>query len=131
MKNIEIDLEEPIFTISAAAKILNISIPTMRMYEREGLFIPFKKSTHQRLYSKADIERIACIRQSINEFKISINGIKSIYSLIPCWSILKCSREKREECEAFKCHGKPCWSCFHESAADKKLECRNCEVYRK
>ncbi len=35
--------EEPIFPISTAAKLLNISLHTLRMYERERLIISFKK----------------------------------------------------------------------------------------
>ena len=62
MTGIKIQDEEPIFPISAAAKLLNISVHTLRMYERNGLFVPFKKLTHQRLFSKSDIERIECIR---------------------------------------------------------------------
>lgn len=73
--------EEPIFPVSTAAKLLNVSLHTIGMYEREGLFIAFKKNSNRRLFSKSDIERIECIRRSINEFKISISGIKTIYSL--------------------------------------------------
>ena len=33
---------KPVYTISTAARLLGISIPTLRMYENEGLIIPFK-----------------------------------------------------------------------------------------
>jgi MerR family transcriptional regulator/heat shock protein HspR len=80
---IELDItnNEPIFPIRTAAKLLKISVHTLRMYEREGLIIPFKKETSHRLYSKDDLARIECIRNAINQQKISINGIKTIYSL--------------------------------------------------
>jgi len=131
MTDIKIDYKDPVFPISTAAKILNISVHTLRMYERAGLFIASRKKSHQRLFSKADIERIECIRHSINELKISINGIKAIYSLIPCWIIFKCSVEERQNCEAFKGHTNPCWSCYHSNTIQKKQECRECEVYQK
>lgn len=86
----------PIYPISVAAQLLNISVHTLRMYEREGLIIPHKKKSNQRLYSKVDLERIQCIRKAINESKISINGIKTIYSLIPCWELVKCSEEDKK-----------------------------------
>ena len=73
---------EPVFPISTAAKLLNISVHTLRMYEREGLLLPYKKTSKQRLYSKSDIERVECIRKTINEDKISINGIKTIFSFL-------------------------------------------------
>ena len=72
------DLNNPKYTISNAANLLDISVHTMRMYEREGLVIPFKKESGQRLYSDNDIERITCIRYSIKEEKLNIQGIKKI-----------------------------------------------------
>lgn len=130
LMNIEILHNEPIFPISTAAKMLNISVHTLRMYEREGLIIPFKKETNQRAYSKADLERITCIRKAINESKISINGIKTIYSLIPCWDIVKCSEEDRAVCESYNSHFKPCWSFNHPNTVCEGSDCRNCEVYK-
>ncbi len=68
----------PIFTISNAAKILGISVHTLRMYEREGLIIPFRKESNQRLYSNQDIERVKCIQKTINKDKINIEGIRRV-----------------------------------------------------
>ncbi|MEG8946073.1 MerR family transcriptional regulator [Rosettibacter firmus] len=123
--------DEPIFPISTAAKLLNISIHTLRMYEREGLIIPYKKESNQRLYSKSDIERLECIRKAINEFKISINGIKALYSLIPCWEIVKCSQKDRKNCKAYNNHSEPCWNYEHRKNICEKRDCRNCDVYKK
>jgi len=78
------DQNKPLFTISTAADPLGISLHTLRMYEREGLIIPHKKKSGQRLYSRYDIERIECIRAAINVDKISISGIKCILSLVSC-----------------------------------------------
>lgn len=122
--------DEPIFPISSAALLLKISVHTLRMYEREGLFIPFKKESNQRLYSKRDLERIECIRRAINEMKISINGIKTMYSLIPCWDVAKCSETDRANCEAYKEHSKPCWTYKHKNNFCEKLNCRECSVYQ-
>ncbi|MCX6150609.1 MAG: MerR family transcriptional regulator [Ignavibacteriales bacterium] len=130
MKEIDIAKEEPIFPISAAAKLLKISVHTIRMYEREGLFVPFKKESNQRLFSKDDIERIECIRGAINELKISINGIKTIYSLIPCWEIIHCSERDRKKCSAFNSHNQACWAEIHKGTICEKRGCRDCEVYK-
>ena len=125
-----IEKSEPIFSISTAARLLKISVHTLRMYEREGLIIPFKKESKQRLYSKGDLDRIQCIRDAIRKAKISINGIKTIYSMIPCWEIVKCSEEARKSCDAFNGAHKPCWTYEHKSVC-KEVNCRNCEVYYK
>lgn len=120
----------PIYPISVAAQLLNISVHTLRMYEREGLIIPHKKESNQRLYSKVDLERIECIRKAINESKISINGIKTIYSLIPCWELVKCSEEDKKNCSAYNQHNQPCWSSRHPNTICEKKYCRECEVYK-
>jgi MerR family transcriptional regulator/heat shock protein HspR len=131
MSDIDVSKEEPVYSISSAARMLHISVHTLRMYEREGLIIPFKKQSKQRLYSKIDIERIECIRRAINEAKISINGIRAIYSLIPCWDIVKCSEVERNACDSFNEHMKPCWSYAHDNNTCEDRSCRDCDVYKK
>ncbi len=131
MKNFIVKYEEPIFPISTAAKLLNVSVHTLRMYERKGLVITFKKNSNRRLFSKSDIERIECIRRSINQFKLSINSIKAIYSLIPCWEIVKCRIDVRKICQAFNNNYEPCWSYKRTGKIVEKQSCRNCTVYKK
>jgi MerR family transcriptional regulator/heat shock protein HspR len=126
----EFQEKEPIYPIRKAAKMLNISIHTLRMYEKENLIIPYKKSTNHRLYSQSDIERIRCIRSAINGAKISINGIKTIYSMIPCWEIINCSSEDRNRCPAFLEHNEPCWSLKGEDTICAGMNCRECSVYQ-
>jgi MerR family transcriptional regulator/heat shock protein HspR len=126
----ELPYDEPIYPIRTAAKLLNISVHTLRMYEKEDLIIPFKKSSSHRLYSKSDINRIQCIRSAINESKISINGIKTIYSIMPCWEIIYCSKEDRSKCSAFLSHSGPCWSLKGEDTICASKECRKCSVYQ-
>ena len=123
------DLNNPKYTISNAANLLDISVHTMRMYEREGLVIPFKKESGQRLYSDQDIERITCIRHSIQEEKLNIQGIRKILSLIPCWAIINCSEKDRVNCEAYSLSSKPCWMYNHQDNICKDIDCRECEVY--
>lgn len=122
--------EIPLFPISVAARILEISVHTLRMYEKEGLIVPFKKESSHRLYSKSDIDRLICIRKAINESKISISGIKTIYSLIPCWDITNCDESKRENCEAYRAYSKPCWTFKEDSISCSKKKCRDCKVYK-
>ncbi len=127
----EINLDEPVYPISAAAKLLNISVHTLRMYEKENLIIPFKKSSNHRLYSQNDLERIKCIRSAINELKISINGIKTIYAMMPCWEFIGCSDKERQTCPAYKSYNEPCWAVKGEETICAKKECRNCDIYNK
>ncbi len=123
-------MDEPKYPISVAAKLAGISIPTLRMYEREGLIIPFKKQSNQRLYTDRDLERIHCIRQTINEDKINIEGMRRILALIPCWAIVHCSEEDRASCEAYNSHNKPCWMINHKNNFCSNRDCLDCEVYK-
>ena len=125
-----IDSNNPIYTISNAAKLLDISAHTLRMYEREGLLIPFRKNSNQRLYSDKDLERVKCIKNTINEDKINIEGIRRVLALIPCWSIIKCSSEDKKNCEFFSSYNKPCWMLNHKNNTCQDKDCRDCEVYQ-
>jgi MerR family transcriptional regulator, heat shock protein HspR len=124
------DNDVPLYSISTAAKILGISVHTLRMYEREGLIIPFRKESLQRLYTRSDVERLNCIRKAINNEKLSIAGIISLYSMIPCWNIKKCSQTEKQECEAYKGHQKACWMFVHNNNICAKQNCRECTVYK-
>lgn len=121
---------DPIYTISTAAKILDISVYTLRMYEREGLLIPFRKDSNQRLYSEMDIERVQCIKKSITEDRMTIEGMRRNLALLPCWAIVKCSLEDRNNCKFYNDHTKPCWMLNHKDNYCSGKDCRECEVYQ-
>lgn len=123
-------MDTPKYTISTAANLLGISVHTMRMYEKEGLIIPFKKESGQRLYTDRDLERLRCVRSAINEQKISIAGIKMMLSLIPCWGIMKCPEKDRKDCAAFNGHSEPCWQLKHKNNFCEDKDCRVCDVYQ-
>ena len=122
--------DTPMYSIGTVARMLGISVFTLRMYEREGLMISHKAPSTHRLYSQSDIERLKCIRSAIKEEKISIAGIRKIYSMIPCWDIANCSRSNRKKCPAYAGHARPCWTYDHKHNACKKIDCRSCEVYK-
>lgn len=126
----QINEDTPLYSISSAARMLGVSIHTLRMYEHEGLVMPFKKESAHRLYSETDIERLKCIRHAITEQKFSIPAIKTIYSLIPCWNIVNCSNEDRINCASYNGHGKPCWTYEHIDNSCSGRVCRSCDVYK-
>jgi MerR family transcriptional regulator, heat shock protein HspR len=128
--NMNFGNDEPLYSISTAARLLNISVHTLRMYEREGLIIPYRKESQHRLYTKSDINRLICIRHAINSDKLSIAGIQTIYSLIPCWDIKKCSPADRKNCEAYQNHKEACWMFRHKNNICANTECRECDVYK-
>ena len=121
---------DPIYAIGIAAKKVGVSVLLLRVYEREGLIIPFKKESSHRLYSYADIERLKCIRKIIKENKLNIAGINAMLSLIPCWEIISCSQTDKENCDAFKGSFRPCWSYKHINNICATYDCRECKVYK-
>lgn len=118
-----------LYTIGEAADVLGISIPTIRMYEREGLLIPHRRHSRHRRFTESDIERIKCIRKMVNEEKVSLAGIRHLLSLIPCWTIKGCPTDVRDDCAAFRQHDFPCWMVSGKSWDCRSSECRECPIY--
>jgi MerR family transcriptional regulator/heat shock protein HspR len=122
--------DNPIYSIGTVSRMLEISVETIRLYERRGLMLASRSDGRQRIYSEADVERLRCIRAAINEHKISIEGIRRIQSLIPCWEHMQCSPEHRHACPAYRLSQAGCWTYKHTENACAERECRTCQVYR-
>ena len=118
-----------LYQIGEAADVLGISVQTLRYYEAEGLIIPFHRQSKHRRYSVSDLERVRCMRSMINDEKVSIEGIKRLLALIPCWRLKGCSAESKAACAAATDHTTPCWMVSEKSKECKNAECRLCPVY--
>jgi MerR family transcriptional regulator, heat shock protein HspR len=130
-RNIETDLidaQEDMVKIGVVAKRLGISIRTVHMYEREGLFISYKNSAGTRYFSESDIQWLIEIRKMIKA-SISIAGIRTLMSLIPCWEQKQCGYIEKQDCPAITEHNAPCWANKERKCGTTAQECRNCEVY--
>jgi MerR family transcriptional regulator/heat shock protein HspR len=122
-------MADTLYSIGEAADILGVSVPTLRLYEREGLIIPLRKSSKHRLFTRRDIERICCLRETINGKKVSIAGIKRLLSLLPCWKIKNCPSEARVQCPAFLSNEGACWTLRGKAWECATATCRDCLVY--
>ena len=122
---------QTLYTIGEAADLIGVSVPTIRMYEREGLIIPLRKASRHRLFAESDLERIRSIRRTINTEKVSIAGIRRLMSLVPCWKMNGCSEEAKSKCPRLASNGSPCWIVTGKTWQSKSDECRNCGVYLK
>lgn len=125
-----IAVHEPVFSIGVIAKKLGIAVQTVRLYEREGLIIPFKTESGTRLFSLHDLERLVCIRTMITEKGMNLQGIKSMMSLIPCWEFKGGLDEQCRHCPAYYEATGPCWSISNTGEKCKLADCRECQVYR-
>ena len=105
----DFDYNEPVFTIGLVAQKLGISVPTVRMYEKAGLIIPFRTPTERRLYSFADLDRIDFFRKLIKQEGLNLASIQRLLAIIPCWGIRPCTDEMRENCPANNNCKSTCW----------------------
>lgn len=121
--------DRAVFDIGSVARMLNVSVQTLRLYERRGLILVQKSPGNQRRYSARDIERLRCIREAIACHKISIEGIRRLQSLIPCWEFIQCPEEQRRVCPAYTEHEAGCWTYRHRKNVCAHTDCRICRVY--
>ncbi len=121
--------QKTLYRIGEAADILGVSVPTLRLYEREGLILPIRKSSKHRLFTHDDIERVRCIRETINAKRVSIAGIKRLLSLIPCWKIRSCPESARSGCSAYTNGDAACWTVPGKAWECRTDNCRTCPVY--
>jgi MerR family transcriptional regulator, heat shock protein HspR len=121
--------EIPTYSIGTVARMLGVSVEAIRLYERKGLLLTSRSEGQQRLYAESDVERLRCIRSAINDHKISIEGIRRIHSMIPCWEHIRCTDEERNACPAYHRSQAGCWTYHHEGNACAGRSCRSCNVY--
>ncbi len=124
------DNDTPVFSIGEVATRLDVSVQVLRLYEQRGLILVRKGAGGQRCYSESDIERLECIRAAITEHKISIEGIRRLQSLVPCWEHIQCSARQRRNCPAYLTPTGGCWAHPERSAVCRQADCRQCDVYR-
>jgi DNA-binding transcriptional MerR regulator len=117
-----------VYPIGIVAELLSIHPRTLRIYEREGLIKPARRSG-KRFFSNNDIKWLRCLRKLIHEDGLNIAGIKKLLTLASCWEIRRCSEEERKSCPAMLEFPVPCWELKPKACLDKELDCRNCDVY--
>ena len=74
--------DEPMFIISVAARMLGVQTQTLRHYERMGLIEPARTRGNQRVFSRADIERVRRIRGLMEDLGINLAGVEVILRLL-------------------------------------------------
>jgi len=117
--------------IGDVARELDIAVETIRMYEREGLLIPEKTGSGQRLFNAADVHWISCIRCLIKDQGLNLAGIRRMLALLPCWALRPCSEDERKNCPAFIGATRPCWMIKTELSGNcPTTNCRECKVYQ-
>ena len=74
------DRHTGVFAISVAADMLSMQVQNLRVYERHGLVDPDRTPGGTRLYSQADLDRLARIRDLLAE-GLNLAGISRVLVL--------------------------------------------------
>lgn len=122
--------DQELHTPREVAHMLNLSVETLRLYEREGLFVPYKLSSGHRRFTDADIEWIKCIQKQIHENKLNFAGIRYLLSLLPCHEMKPCCLEDYAACPAGNKSCRPCWDFEDTPCRNNGENCRTCVVYQ-
>jgi MerR family transcriptional regulator/heat shock protein HspR len=118
-----------ICTINTAAQKLGVSVPTLRLYEKEGLICPVRTPTKRRLYSLNDLRIIETIQHLIHVHGLNFAGIRRLLALLPCWKIRRDDRALCRNCKVPSITDKPCWSSGESLWRKFNANCQSCPVY--
>ncbi|NIO04693.1 MAG: MerR family transcriptional regulator [Proteobacteria bacterium] len=121
---------EPVFSIGSAARKLQIAIPTLRLYEKEGLICPMRTSTHRRLYSLNDLRIVETAQHLIHEDGLNFAGIRRLMAFLPCWKIRGCEPNLYPACKVPCATDSPCWSSGLALWRKCDGDCQTCPVYK-
>jgi MerR family transcriptional regulator/heat shock protein HspR len=72
--------ERPLYSISVAAELAGLPLPTLRLYEERGLVTPARTRGGTRRYSDADIERIQRITALVDR-GVTLAGVGIVLEL--------------------------------------------------
>lgn len=75
-------MNEPILSISVAAKLLHLHPRTVMLYERTGLISPFRTSTQRRMFSVKDLDELQFVKFLTREKGVNLAGVKYIQEAI-------------------------------------------------
>ena len=90
------NVDEPIYVISVAARLLEVHPQTLRYYERAGVLKPTRSSGKIRLYSQREIERLRKIMYW-TELGVNLAGAETIINLTEQLETLRQQSKQREE----------------------------------
>lgn len=78
----DIDHDQPIFPISAAADMLGIKPRMLRFYEERGIIAPMRTSGKRRLYSMKDIDILAYVHYLTVVKGVNVAGVLEIQRIL-------------------------------------------------
>lgn len=123
------ETNRPVLTLGVTSQLSGIPAHSIRQYVEKGLIIPFKLDSKRHLFSMNDVERLKNIQYLIHVQGLNFSGIRALLALVPCWKLHKCSKEDKQNCDAYRAISAPCWEASEKGQACKNETCRECNVY--
>lgn len=74
-------LDDDLYLISMAARMLGMHPQTLRKYERLGLVQPSRTIGSMRLYSRDELERLRAIKRLVDDAGINLAGVQRLLSI--------------------------------------------------
>jgi MerR family transcriptional regulator, heat shock protein HspR len=74
-------LDQDLYFISVAARMLGMHPQTLRKYERLGLVQPTRTIGAMRLYSREELERLKLIKHLVDDAGINLAGVQRLLSI--------------------------------------------------
>jgi MerR family transcriptional regulator/heat shock protein HspR len=74
-------MDEDLYLISMAARLLGMHPQTLRKYERLGLIHPSRTIGSMRLYSRDELERLRVIKRLVDHGGINLAGVQRLLSI--------------------------------------------------
>ena len=74
-------IEQDLYFISVAARILGMHPQTLRKYERLGLVRPSRTIGSMRLYSRGELDRLKIIKRLVDDAGINLAGVQRLLSI--------------------------------------------------
>src|SRR5882724_9313612 len=75
------DVDQDLFFISMAARMLGMHPQTLRKYERLGLVQPSRTIGSMRLYSREELQRLKAIKRLVDDGGINLAGVQRLLSI--------------------------------------------------
>jgi MerR family transcriptional regulator, heat shock protein HspR len=77
----EMAVDQDLYFISMAARLLGMHPQTLRKYERLGLVQPTRTIGSMRLYSREELERLKLIKRLVDDAGINLAGVQRLLSI--------------------------------------------------
>ena len=95
LTNRSMELDTPLYTISVAARLVEMHPRTLRRYEEEGLVSPARVSG-RRLYSQRDLQMMRRIAQMMDSLGVNLAAVEVILRMSEQISRLQADLAERE-----------------------------------